>query len=217
MSSSSIGQLANKYTNADSGGLVDYVTCFRNFLNDIACNMALSTNASTFRASTSNASRPLKGQHPWEFHYTREKKETKPYWKLACTDPRLDTSNDPSRFSRKTFSATDLLASGAIDERQKEKLLKKYEPRVISICTKCPALLQPIYKELKTEFKRARHDINKNEILTPKFFAVMQEFNIDLTSGEMGVLARAFRAKGMPECVKYEEFLDLCKLLNGKE
>ena len=203
-------QLANKYTTPDSGGLIDYISCFRNYLNDIASNMASSTSASTFKASSMSASRNLKGQHPWEFKYTREKRDAKPYWKQACTNPR-----EGAAFGRRSVS-TDMISSGMIDEAAKKELLSKYEPRLITICTRCPALLGPIYKELKTEFKRARHDVSKNEVLTPKFWAVMQSFNIDLTSGEMGVLARAFRAKGMPESVKYEEFLNMCKLISGR-
>ena len=211
MSPDSILQLANKYTAPDSGGLIDYISCFRNYLNDVAVNMAVSNPESTFRAVSMSSSRDLKGQHPWEFKYSREKRDSKPYWKNACGNPR----ENGSTFGRKSFSATDLVKKGQIDEEDKQVLLSKYEPRLINICMKCPALLSPIYKELKTEFKRARHDINKNEVLTQKFWAVMQSFNIDLTSGEMGVLARAFRAKGMPESVKYEEFLNMCKLVSG--
>lgn len=219
MSTETVIQLANKYTVPESGGLVDYVTCFRNYLNDMASNMAVKTEESTFKMAPMTASRELKGQHPWEFSYTREKKDTVPYWKQACRKPRLDYAdqiNNPQRYGRgRAVTATALLSDPGMNEEAKKHLLKQYEPRVIHICSKCPGLLQPILKDLKNEFKRARHDVKKNEVLTPKFFAVMQSFNIDLSNGEMGAIARAFRAKGMPESVKYEEFLNFCKVVSG--
>ena len=218
LSTETIIQLANKYTVPDSNGLIDYITCFRNYLNDMASNMSVSNLQSTFTATALTQSRTLKGQHPGEFSYSREKREGAPYWKQACTKPRadyVDHINNPQKYGRgKTVTATDILDKG-FSEEAKKNLLKNYEPRLINICAKCPALLGPIMKDLKTEFKRARHDPKKNEVLTAKFFAVMQSFNIDLSHGEMGAVARAFRAKGMPESVKFEEFLNFCKLVSG--
>lgn len=220
MSTDTIIQLANKYTVPDSNGLVDYITCFRNYLNDMAANMSMKTLESTFTATALTQSRDLKGQHPWEFSYSRDKRDAPPYWKQACTKPRgdyVDHIVNPQKYGRgKTVTATDILTIGGFSEEAKKNLMKNYEPRLINICAKCPALLGPIMKELKTEFKRARHDPKKNEVLTAKFFAVMQSFNIDLSHGEMGAIARAFRAKGMPESVKYEEFLNFCKLVSGQ-
>lgn len=216
MPTDTIIQLASKYTVPDSGGLIDYISCFRNYLNDMASTMALKTNESAFQQIPQTSTRDLKGQHPWEFGYTREK-DSMPYWKLACRKPRLDYAeriNNPHRFGNgRSLSATTLLNDGIINEETKKYLLKQYEPRLINICSKCPTLLGPILKDLKNEFKKARHDVKKNEVLTPKFFSVMQSFNIDLSNGEMGAIARAFRAKGMPESVKYEEFLDFCKIV----
>jgi Ca2+-binding EF-hand superfamily protein len=217
MSTDTIIQLANKYTVPNSNGLIDYITCFRNYLNDMAANMSVKTMESTFKAATMTQSRDLKGQHPWEFSYSRDKRDAPPYWKQACTKPRtdyVDHIKNPQKYGRgKTVTATDILSNG-FSEEAKKNLLKNYEPRLINICAKCPSLLGPIMKDLKTEFKRARHDPKKDEVLTAKFFAVMQSFNIDLSNGEMGAIARAFRAKGMPESVKYEEFINFCKLVS---
>lgn len=208
-------QLSTKYGTAD--GLVDYVSCFRNYLNDLASNMAKSTSESTFKAPTMTASRELKHMHPWEFNYKRKERDALPYWKQACSRPKKDfvaELNEKSLYGRSGHKSAAFLATQAsLDAETKETLLKKYEPKLLHVCRRCTEFLMPLVKDLRNEFKRARHVPGKDEVLIPKFLAILHSFNIDLTSGEMGTIARAFRGKGMPEAVMYEDFLGLVKIL----
>ena len=212
-----MNKLADTYTVRD--GNVDYLTCFRNYLNEIISQMP--TKKADFTLQEKSKPRDSGALHPWEFGYTRERKQINPYWQKA-TMPKPETA--PMQLSiGSSFSTVELkkVASTTsmgytLSDSDREIILAKYEPKIISICAKCNEVFMPIWRAVRNEFKRSQINGHKGCVITPVFCAILEHFGVKLSATAMGTVTRAFRSTGMlQDVVKYDEFLRVCLVSRG--
>lgn len=216
MSSDAIESLANTYAAGDD---VDYHTCFRASLNEIM-NGPISTNKSVFQIAPLTKARDVGASHPWDFNYqqgipmkSNNDDLTIPYWRRACADPRARPSTTtPSSSSpldsggSLTFGFNKTMGASA---NASSVDLSSYEPKVITACRKVAN--HPNFRQLKDEFKRSQLVNYKGCISTKNFSAIVTNCQMELTRSESGVISRVFRAKGIPDTMNYQEFVDVCQ------
>lgn len=202
MSPEAMSKLADMYTT--SSGLIDYLSCFRNYLTSM-----VTVVPPDFKSMVQGTSqRELRALHPWEFDYKREKGGAA-YWSQASSMPRevkreyVQPVVAPSPMAK----STDKLTPAEI-----EAVLQQYAPKVLATCAKCYDLMQPAWKEIKNEFKRQQVNSQRGSILTTNFYSILDTFSVRPARKEMEVLVRAFRGMGMQDVVKYDEFLRVCVL-----
>jgi hypothetical protein len=223
MTAQAMNQLADSYTL--SSGLINYLSCFRTFLNDLAgTETSSSTNAQSLSRSASlpadafEASGPptllLRPIHPWDFDYKRERHAV-PYWKTAVAMPKdleaLKNAPPP------TYIPTPAEKSVAdFTNAEKSALLAQYSPKILDICTKSYKQFEPIWRDLRNQFVKAQIISQRGSIQVHHFLAIMENNGILLSKGELGAIVRTFRGAGMQEVVKFDEFFRVCLLMKGK-
>ena len=87
LSSDTMSKLADTYTRRD--GLVDYKSCFRNTLSDLANQLPVFDSASVFKAAEKTLAKPAGPTHPWDFDYVKQPIVNRddpvvPHWQTAC-------------------------------------------------------------------------------------------------------------------------------------
>jgi hypothetical protein len=130
-------KIADTYMVAD--GKVDYLTCFRNYLNELIGIMPSMT--SEFKRKEGHQAREFRGNHPWEFDYDKtsrqlqssDKKSAAPYWSKASQLKQ----NIPGIVSKSRPATAVLKASKStadLSDSDRASILSKYDPRVVGIC-----------------------------------------------------------------------------------
>lgn len=142
--------------------------------------------------------------------------QEQPYWKTASSLPREVTLDIPQKVE--IPKAADKSASN-LSAAEKEALFKKYEA-VATTCSKCYQAFSARLKDLINDFKRAQITSQKGCIMSDGFRSILQSHldankGIRVTSSELGNLIRYFRGFGMPDVVRYDEFLRMCLLVKG--
>ena len=214
MSLEFMNNLANTYLSRD--GLVDYLSCFRNYLNELIAIMPSSVSELKLKPATK--SRMTRGNHPWDFEYTREAPRydmpTTPYWQSASLlkTPEMAKSA-PFAITNRPKSAVERSRSSMdLSDQDRTAILQKYDPRVVLVCAKCHDAFLPIWRSIRNEFKRCQINSKNGCILASTFLAVLEHFGIRLSSTEMGLVMRAFRELGtlQADVVRYDDFLRVC-------
>lgn len=226
MTPDAITALIEKYT--VRGEFVDYLSCFRNFLGEVIAMMPFSTNE--FKALEMTKSRDVVGGHPWDYGYTRERKQLKPYW-AAASAPRPETT--PMRLSipSSAFTGTakstknnltDLTGSTLsstfrLTGNDRDSILAKYDPRVVGICKKCHPIFLPVWRNVRNEFKRADMNDSKGSVTPGDFLRILEHFGVKFSAIELGALTHVFRSRvaNVQDGVKYDEFLRVCLVSQG--
>lgn len=208
-----MNRLADEYTT--TSGLVDYLSCFRNYLHDMVGNEPPSNTINAFKRAEKSKSKELKALHPWEFDYHREKHDV-PYWRSASSLPREINLNPQAPVIVPTPDqklATDLTST------EKAALLSQYDAGVLSVCGQCYSEFVPIWRNLRNEFKRGQITSQRGSILTVNFLAILEHYGVtkSISKSSLGSIVRAFRGLGMQDVVKYDEFLRVCLLMKNNK
>eukprot|EP00597_Dinobryon_sp_UTEXLB2267_P001077 CAMPEP_0170069002 /NCGR_PEP_ID=MMETSP0019_2-20121128/7808_1 /TAXON_ID=98059 /ORGANISM="Dinobryon sp., Strain UTEXLB2267" /LENGTH=692 /DNA_ID=CAMNT_0010276873 /DNA_START=292 /DNA_END=2370 /DNA_ORIENTATION=- len=218
MSADAMNKLADEYIL--SNGLVNYLYCFRNYLNEMTGMEATEMNNNTMNKSATFSStlpmgmktvelRPL---HPWDFEYKREKHPGHPYWQSASALPKdmqklASTINPPPLPAAHEKSASELSAT------ERDALLSQYNPQTLAICAKSYKTIAPMWRQVRSQLKKKQVIAQKGVILATNFIAILEENGIILDKKEIGTLVKVFRGPGMQDVVKYDEFLRVCLLM----
>jgi Ca2+-binding EF-hand superfamily protein len=213
MSAEVMNRLADEYT--ITSGLVDYLSCFRNYLHDMVGNEPPSNTINAFKRAEKSKSKDLRALHPWEFGYHREKHDV-PYWRSASSLPREINLNPHPPVIVPTPDqklATDLTST------EKAALLSQYDAGVLSVCGQCYSEFVPIWRNLRNEFKRGQITSQRGSILTVNFLAILEHYGVtkSISKSSIGSIVRAFRGLGMQDVVKYDEFLRVCLLMKNNK
>jgi len=209
MSAEAMSKLADDYTRPD--GLIDYLACFRTYLNGmVGSTKPLNTSSARddSAAGSPHKSKSTGALHPWEFSYPkREKHQDHPYWSVASSATRQIQTAHAGSFD--VPSALEKNAS-SLSQQEKEQLIAKYDAATLNICSKCYVSFLPYMRDIKNEFKRAQVQSQKGCIVFDHFKAILEKFEIKLSNTEMGNISRSFRGLGMPDVIRYDEFLRVC-------
>jgi Ca2+-binding EF-hand superfamily protein len=224
MNAETMARLADSYQRRD--GLVDYKSCFRNTLSDLAniLPMPTSDSASAFKAPAATTGRPIGAVHPWEFDYIKQEIQhfddpIIPHWKTACLKPKPGTARARPSTQGGGDSSTPQLsplrklpARGPVSLDDGEKFMASYDPKVRETCTKVQAKWRPVWKQLSAGFHDKQVKNHPGNITTDHMLEVFSANDIHLTKNEYGVISRYFRAIGLNDVVNYQDFMRCCSI-----
>ena len=230
MSNEFMQKLADTYT-MTKPNMVDYLTCFHSYLNELISIMP--KKESKYVPKPTTLSRNGQGQHPWDFKYervppTRNNPGT-PYWarsqhRKQVESDRPSTAGLSSSSSTKSFNSsvrpksaghTGLARSKShtmLSDGDRQNILKNYDQRTITVCSKCHDVFLPIWRSIRNEFKRTQINSKNGCILASTFLAILEHFGVRLSSSELAVIVKSFREFGtlQADVIKYDEFLRVC-------
>ena len=211
-------KLADTYA-LRGGDLVDYLSCFRNYLNELISVMP--TKSSEHIVKPSTQPREKKGNHPWDFQYAREvprhNKPSTPYWATASKlkTPEQSITAGTTLGSSASFGSLRPKSAGPgvsqvisstmsksksstalLSDADRQTILGKYDVRTVAICSKCHEVFLPIWRSVRNEFKRAQINSKNGCILASTFLAILDHFGIRLSSTELSIVVRSFREMG---------------------
>jgi len=215
MSPKTMSGLADKY---DAGfGLVNYLACFRTYLTAMtAQNVAVVKESPKDLARVSTEVREKNAHHPWEFNYVKKQKHgANPYWKDATQAPK-----DVNAIAATEVNVPSAIDRGAhqLSEAEKQALLSHYDQRVLSACAKIYRDMGhggPQWKELRNEMKKAQINSQRGCILTTKWYAFAEKYNIKLGIAASNAVTRAFRGLGNQDVIKYNDLVRVCTLVES--
>lgn len=222
MTAESMNKLADSYTL--SNGLVNYLFCFRSYLSDLTGMENSSMSKSKSFAVLDNGGRDfttinvkpldLRPIHPWEFNYKPNKYGDHPYWQTATTLPK-DSLHLSGSLTLPVPPASEK-AAGELSATEKQMILSKFEPKVISICESAFKSLAPAWRLVRNDLKRAQIKNQRGNILATHFINILESHGAVLNKNDLGVLVRVFRGQGISQdIVKYDEFLRVCLLVKN--
>lgn len=218
MTAEAMNKLADDYTRTD--GLIDYLACFRTYLNGMVSSTSnknlLSSSMSALETNSPHKSKSLGALHPWEFNYPRrERHQDHPYWFTAASNGRSIQSASAHTHGALAFEVPSALEKNAssLSLAEKEQLLGKYDASILNTCSKCYSFFLPFVRDLKNEFKKAQVQSQKGCIIFNHFAAILEKFDIKLSKSEMGNISRSFRGLGMPDVIRYDEFMRVCLIV----
>lgn len=219
MTAESMNKLADEYSL--SGGLVDYMSCFRQYLSGMVKSLSTTTMTLVSADSTSKSGKTKTKteqrheslNHPWDYDYKRDKHPVHPYWSSASKIPRDVIAEQKTPVP----SALDKSAT-YLTEVEKKALLDKYDEKVLTSCAKCCATFQPVWRDLRNDFKRGQINSAKGCILATNFVAILKHYGVSLTKSALSGLLTSFRGLGMQaDVVRFDEFLRVCILCGGEK
>ena len=118
--------------------------------------------------------------------------------------------------SRPMTSMSKSKSAGNLSDEDRAAFLSKYDARVLNICAKCHNVFLPIWRAVRSEFKRAQINSKSGCILANLFLAILNHFGLRLSSTEVGVLTRSFREPGTSvDVIKFDEFLRICLVVKA--
>lgn len=220
MTAESMNKLADSYTL--SNGLVNYLFCFRSYLNDItgretakSKSFAILDNNSRDFATIPVKPLDLRPIHPWEFDYKPNKYGDHPYWQTASSLPK-DMLKLSSSLNNLTIPPASEKSANELSTTEKELILSKYDSKVISICENAFKSLAPAWRLVRNNLKRAQIKNQRGNILATHFINILESHGVVLSKNDLGVLVRVFRGQGISQdIVKYDEFLRVCLLVKN--
>ena len=210
MTPQTVNELADEYTL--SQGLVDYLSCFRTFLNDMVGTMTQSKSQVAFNESELKKNSLVRDKgalHPWEF--TQGKNKSGPYWKQAITDKRAPPPEVVVVPPPNKKSASELTP------QERQALISKYSDPVLQTCSKCYKYFLPVWRDVRNDFKKGQISSQRGSILTTNFYLVLGHYGVKLSKNEMEGLVKGFRGLGMQDVVQFDEFLRICLLVKEKK
>ena len=210
MSPESMSKLADKY---DAGyGLVNYLACFRMYLTGMTANAIIPEKKKDLGIEggwSLTESRNIKALHPWEFDYARDK--ATPYWSVATGMPK-----DPKEMKKQEIKIPSAQERSAnqLSESEQKALLGKYNDKVLITCAKIYHIVGGgvKWRDLRNEMKTSQINSQRGCILTVKFYALMEKYDIKLSINATGAVVRAFRGLGNQDVIKYNDLVRVCTL-----
>ena len=207
MTADRMNELASKYTGTN--GLVDYMVCFREFLTDISSeNFPVKDQYEPYRAHPSHVPRDKGASHPWDFEYKKDK--VVPYWFTATS-----VREGPPPEAPVPVPAANEKSTTNFTEAERNALLGQYNPKTLSICSKCYTSFLPVWKALRNELTRSQIISQRGSIIVERFQAILEHFGARLSKGEWGTVVRSFRGTGLQDVVKFDDFLRVCMVVKG--
>lgn len=218
-----MNKLADNYTL--STGLVNYLLLFRQYLTNLtrgSTAFAMSRSNKTRSLTSLDPDRSMTGTkpldsgpvHPWEFEYKREKHgDHHPYW------PSKPKENEEFKSLSLRLAALPPASekdADALENHEKELLLSQYQPFILQLCARCYRLFSPIWRLLRSQFKKSQIATQKGSILTTHFLTILESNGITLTKAELGAIVKNFRGIGMQDIVRFDEFLRVCMLMKDR-
>lgn len=214
-------------------GQIDYLACFRQYLNGMVVKLPSATSPSRFQRKEENKARETDGNHPWDYGYVKDRTAAQPYW-LNSTLPKEDASQRgaedsngeaPSPGMKPSHSALALgtvrhsdkvpmnTGGEAVSDAGRVAMLRGIDKTVVGTCNKCNRALLPIWRELRGEFKRCQDPKARGTIAVPVFQRVLESFGVRLAGAELTGLAKAFGPKGRKaagNAIKFDDFMRIC-------
>lgn len=203
-----MNDLADEYTL--SQGLIDYLSCFRTYLNDMVGSMTQSKSQVAFNESELKKNSLVRDKgalHPWEF--SQGKTKNIPYWK------QVSSKKEPSAEIIVVPPASKKSAN-ELNPQEKQALISKYSDPVLQTCSKCYKYFLPVWRDVRNDFKRGQISSQKGSILTTNFYLVLGHYGVKLSKNEMEGLVKRFRGLGMQDVVQFDEFLRVCLLVKDR-
>ena len=223
MKMSKIINIADKYSKL-SKSEVDYLSCFRKFLNDLAHTEEPARNTNPFAPQGIQSTRLLKAQHPWEFDYqrndTRAGVPRVPFFKNNTSQPKDIEQPRPNTIAGLpplSPSHTSLALQGTMTSFtqdfeliDKEAILKKYSTKAITACYRCYENLLPNWRALRQDLKKHQLLKYRNCVDASTFLHLLEKYGLRISKKDLGYMIRTFRLSPTEDAVKYDEFLRVC-------
>lgn len=219
MNADTMARLADSYQRRD--GLVDYKSCFRNTLSDLANVFPTSDPASTFKPPVATKARSNGPIHPWDFDYIKQEMvhyddPIIPHWKTACLKPKDRPSTSvvltDSTGSLQLSPLKKVSSRAPVSSEEAEKIMATYDPKVKQVCTSIAQKWKPMWKQLQVGFHDNQVKNHPGNITTDHMMEVFDKLGIRLTKMEYGVITRYFRAVGLNDVVNYTDFMKCCSV-----
>jgi len=214
--------IADKYSKL-SKSEVDYLSCFRKFLNDLAHTEEPAKNTNPFIIQGNQSTRSLKAQHPWEFDYQRNDTYAGvpriPFFKNNTSQPKdIQQTTRPSTISglpplSPTVPSMDGTMTSFTQDFEminKEAILKKYSSKTIAACYRCYEKLLPNWRALRQDLKKNQLVKEKNCVDAATFLQILEKYGLRISKKDLGYMIRTFRLSPTEDAVKYDDFLRVC-------
>jgi hypothetical protein len=218
-----MSKLADTYTRRD--GLVDYKSCFRNTLSDLANQLPVFDNTSVFKPAEKTQSKPVGPTHPWDFDYVKQQIVNRddpvvPHWQTACLKPKprpQTTSVAGASMRALTLSPVKKLARDYRGD-EAEQFLAKYHPSVRPTCTKLiMETWKPFWKQLLVLMHDRQIQNHPGNITTDNMMNCLKDLGVGISKNAYGVIFRYFGAVGKKDVFNFSEFVDVCTVCKNLE
>jgi len=177
-----VSEIADRFLVRD--GQVDYLSCFRTFLNGMTLKLP-------------NANFPKKlGKSRSGVGF--EESDSLAAFRKSLPD--LSPSRNPP-----TAMTTE---SNAVSDAARASMLGRYPPAAVGVCRKCNRIFLPIWRNLRNEFKRLQMKEKRGFISHELFASVMDTFGVRLSGYELQAIGKAFGSGSSG--VKFDEFMRIC-------
>jgi Ca2+-binding EF-hand superfamily protein len=230
---SHLSEIADQFTVRD--GQVDYLSCFRTYLNGIVQKLPPADSPSKFSKSRSNVRRETDGNHPWDYGYAKDRESHQPYW-LNSTLPKSEgdlrfkdgthihgPNGNPvsdsltlrkrgdimAAVTMNTTKQLNSLGNESVSDAARVGMLRGLPSAVVGTCKKCNRIFLPIWRDLRTEFKRRQETNKRGVISVVNFNQILNDFGVRLAGTEVTALQKAF-GKGTNGGVKFDDFMRIC-------
>lgn len=223
LSSDTMSKLADTYTRRD--GLVDYKSCFRNTLSDLANQLPVFDSASVFKAAEKTLAKPAGPTHPWDFDYVKQPIVNRddpvvPHWQTACLKPKprpQTTSAAGASMRALTLSPVKKLPKDCRGD-EAEQFLAKYHPSVRPTCTKLiMETWKPIWKQLLALMHDRQIQNHPGNITTDNMTGCLKDLGVGISKSTYSVIFRYFGAVGKKDVFNFAEFVDVCTVCKNIE
>jgi len=187
-----------------SNGNINYLLCFRSYLNDLTNSNATLSMMSSSLVSPKKLDSDLAQSiadshhnHPWEFDYKVNKHRDVPYWQNSNAAPK----------NMAAWRSLVLDRPNKLSLNSQIQYLEENKPELLALLVKLGQLLQPKWRALKNTLKRAQIKLMPGSIMLTHFINILESFEVSLRSSEVSILMREFRGKGFADVLKFDEVL----------
>lgn len=199
MQISKIINIADKYSKI-SRSEVDYISCFRKFLNDLAHTEAPAKNTNPFNIQ--GAAVPKLALFKNNTYQPKDIQQ--------ATRPNTMSGLPPISPFVPSVDGTMTSFTQDFEMINKEAILKKYSPKTITACCRCYEILLPNWRALRQEMKKNQLAKERNCVDAATFLQILEKYGLRISKKDLGYMIRTFRLSPTEDAVKYDEFLRVC-------
>jgi hypothetical protein len=211
-----MAKLAAKYQ--IQNGQVDYLCCFREFLNDLAGTDNRKPLTKALPLPEVCHSREIRPSHPWHFHYTRDssKSHENPYWRMVQSMGSLPVSEiEKKRAQSQPVVVPPPFKKSAslLTDTERNALISQYAHHVLVLCSRAFSIFLPNWKAMRNELLRLQVTNQRGTITAERFQDILEHYGVRMSKKDWSIMIRSFRGIGQLDVVKYDEFLRVCMLV----
>lgn len=208
-----MSKLADTYQRRD--GLIDYRSCFRNTLSDLANQLPVFDEESVFKPAQKTIPKKAGPVHPWDFNYVKQEivflnDPTIPHWQSACLKPKTRPST-----ASQVDTFRPILLSPVKSPKNADELLKaisKYDDKVKSVCSKLVKQWQPHWRQLLANLHDSQIKNHPGNVTMDNFTAILDKLAIKMTKYDYGVIYKNFKTPSLSDVFNFTAFIEVCNI-----